>query len=83
MACIDGPSTGASVKHGVHPRLRTVTCDVQGDIDQSVAKVRGRGRFTEGGGEIEAVEAVIKEGGFGMGSWSRSMQIIHEGFLYR
>ena len=68
---------------GVHPRLRTVTCDVRGDIDQSVAKVRRSRKVYRRGGKIEAVEAVSTEYGFGMGSWSRSMQIIHEGFLYR
>ena len=83
MACIDGPSTGASVKHGFHPRLRKVTCDVRGDIDQSLAKVRRPRKVYRRGGKIEAEEAVSTEYGFGMGSWSRSMQIIREDFLHR
>ena len=35
------------------------------------------------GGKIEAEEAVSTEYGFGMGSWSRSMQIFSEVLLYR
>ena len=83
MACIDGPFTGASLKYGVHPRLRTVTCGVRGDIGQSVANVRRLENVYIRGGKIEAVVAVSTEYGFGTGSRSRSMQIIHEEFLYR
>ena len=51
MACIDGPFTGANLKYGVHPRLRTVTCGVRGDIDQSVAKVKRPRKGLQKGGE--------------------------------
>ena len=71
------------MKYGAHTRMRTVTYDVRGDIDRSVAKVKRSRKVCRRGGKIEAVEAVRTEYGFGMGSWSRSMQIIHEGFLYR
>ena len=65
-----------------HPGLRTVTCNARGDIYQSVAKVRRSKNVYRRGGKIEAVEAVITEYGFGTGSRSRSVQIIHEGILY-
>ena len=72
-----------SHNYSVYPRLGKVTCDVRGDIDQSVAKVRRSKNVYRREGKIEAVEAVIKEYGFGTCSRSRSMQIVHEGILYR